>query len=213
MNMNEGDTDTGLEENGEPAEELPEETGKEEAEASSDVAEEGESPWAPPTEEEHRALLDIKEKTDSIFEELLRARAEFENFKKVKAREAARDRTAAVRDFIGGLLPAIDNFERAVDSADPGEGGAGGLLEGVGLIHQMILKLLDDHDVSVVEAEGRQFDPDFHEAVFEEEVTEGSTGDILEVLEKGYLHGEVLIRPSRVKVAKLVESDQGETES
>ena len=111
MNMNEGDTDTGLEENGEPAEELPEETGKEETEASSDVAEEGESPWAPPTEEEHRALLDIKEKTDSIFEELLRARAEFENFKKVKAREAARDRTAAVRDFIGGLLPAIDNFE------------------------------------------------------------------------------------------------------
>ena len=86
MNMNEGDTDTGLEENGEPAEELPEETGKEEAEASSDVAEEGESPWVPPTEEEHRALLDIKEKTDSIFEELLRARAEFENFKTVKAR-------------------------------------------------------------------------------------------------------------------------------
>ena len=96
MNMNEGDTDTGLEENGEPAEELPEETGKEEAGAGGDAAPEGESPWVPPTEEEHRALLDIKEKTDSIFEELLRARAEFENFKKVKAREAARDRAAAV---------------------------------------------------------------------------------------------------------------------
>ena len=59
MNMNDGDTDTGLEDNGEPAEELPEETGKEEAEAGSDVAPEGESPWVPPTEEEHRALLDI----------------------------------------------------------------------------------------------------------------------------------------------------------
>ena len=75
----------------------------------------------------------------------------------------------------------------------------------------MISKLLQDHDVVVVETDGRQFDPEFHEAVMEEEVSEGETGDILEVHEKGYLHGEVLIRPSRVKVAKRVEGAGGET--
>ena len=211
MNMNENDTDTGPEENGAGADELPEEAGKVEAEAGEAAAateEESDAPWVPPTEEEHRALLDIKEKTDSIFEELLRAKAEFENYRKRQKQMAEKDRASAIRGLIAGLLPVIDNFERAIESADAEEGGEGGLLEGVGLIHQMILKLLEDNDVSVVEAQGRQFDPDFHEAVFEEEVAEGSTGDILDVLEKGYLHGEVLIRPSRVKVAKVVESDE-----
>lgn len=214
MNMNENDTDTGPEENGAGADELPEEAGKVEAEAGEAAAateEESDAPWVPPTEEEHRALLDIKEKTDSIFEELLRAKAEFENYRKRQKQMAEKDRASAIRGLIAGLLPVIDNFERAIESADAEEGGEGGLLEGVGLIHQMILKLLEDNDVSVVEAQGRQFDPDFHEAVFEEEVAEGSTGDILDVLEKGYLHGEVLIRPSRVKVAKVVESDESES--
>lgn len=214
--MYESDMDNSQEDKDQPVEDLlPEDAAatEEAGESSSgepvaDSAQGDESPWSPPSEDEHRALLDIKDKTESILEELLRAKADFENYKKRKTREAARDRAAAVRGFLEGLLPVIDNFERAIESADSQDGEAGGLLEGVGLIHQMIFKLLDDHDVSVVEAEGRSFDPDFHEAVFEEEVTVGSTGDVLEVLEKGYLHGEVLIRPSRVKVAKRVEPQE-----
>ena len=206
--MNENDTDAGLEESGQPEEETPDESAPEkDVELAAEGAGE-EIPWTPPSEEEHRVLLEIKEKADSLVEELLRAKADFENFKKQKTRQAAQDRDVAVRGFIEGLLPVIDNFERAIESADGQEGGAGGVLEGVGLTHQMIIKLLVDHDVSVVEAEGRQFDPDFHEAVFEEEVAAGQTGDILEVFEKGYLHGDILIRPSRVKVAKRVEPGQ-----
>ena len=209
--MNESDTDTGLEESGQPEEEaLGESAPEKDVELAAGGAGE-EVPWTPPSEEEHRALLEIKEKADSLVEELLRAKADFENFKKQKARQAAQDRDVAVRGFIEGLLPVIDNFERAIESADEQEDGAGGVLEGVGLTHQMIIKLLVDHDVSVVEAEGRQFDPDFHEAVLEEEVAEGSTGDILEVFEKGYLHGDILIRPSRVKVAKRVDGGREET--
>ena len=209
--MNESDTDTGLEESGQPEEETSDESAPEkDVELAAGGAGE-EVPWTPPSEEEHRALLEIKEKADALVEELLRAKADFENFKKQKTRQAAQDRDVAVRGFIEGLLPVIDNFERAIESADEQEDGAGGVLEGVGLTHQMIIKLLVDHDVSVVEAEGRQFDPDFHEAVFEEEVAEGSTGDILEVFEKGYLHGDILIRPSRVKVAKRVDGGREET--
>ena len=209
--MNESDTDTGLEESGQPEEEaLGESAPEKDVELAAGGAGE-EVPWTPPSEEEHRALLEIKEKADSLVEELLRAKADFENFKKQKTRQAAQDRDVAVRGFIEGLLPVIDNFERAIESADEQEDGAGGVLEGVGLTHQMIIKLLEDNDVSIVEAEGRQFDPDFHEAVLEEEVAEGSTGDILEVFEKGYLHGDILIRPSRVKVAKRVDGGREET--
>lgn len=209
--MNESDTDAGLEESGQPEEETPDESAPEkDVELATGGAGE-EIPWTPPSEEEHRALLEIKEKADSLVEELLRAKADFENFKKQKTRQAAQDRDVAVRGFIEGLLPVIDNFERAIESADEQQAEAGGVLEGVGLTHQMIIKLLEDNDVSIVEAEGRQFDPDFHEAVLEEEVAEGSTGDILEVFEKGYLHGDILIRPSRVKVAKRVDGGREET--
>ena len=209
--MNESDTDTGLEESGQPEEEaLGESAPEKDVELAAGGAGE-EVPWTPPSEEEHRALLEIKEKADSLVEELLRAKADFENFKKQKTRQAAQDRDVAVRGFIEGLLPVIDNFERAIESADEQQAEAGGVLEGVGLTHQMIIKLLEDNDVSIVEAEGRQFDPDFHEAVLEEEVAEGSTGDILEVFEKGYLHGDILIRPSRVKVAKRVDGGREET--
>ena len=209
--MNESDTDAGLEESGQPEEETPDGlTPEKDVELAAEGAGEG-IPWTPPSEEEHRALLEIKEKADVLVEELLRAKADFENFKKQKTRQAAQDRDVAVRGFIEGLLPVIDNFERAIESVDEQQAEAGGVLEGVGLTHQMIIKLLVDHDVSVVEAEGRQFDPDFHEAVLEEEVAEGSTGDILEVFEKGYLHGDILIRPSRVKVAKRVDGGREET--
>lgn len=209
--MNESDTDAGLEESGQPEEEAQDGlTPEKDVELAAEGAGE-EIPWTPPSEEEHRALLEIKEKADALVEELLRAKADFENFKKQKTRQAAQDRDVAVRGFIEGLLPVIDNFERAIESADEQQAEAGGVLEGVGLTHQMIIKLLEDNDVSIVEAEGRQFDPDFHEAVLEEEVAEGSTGDILEVFEKGYLHGDILIRPSRVKVAKRVDGGREET--
>jgi len=218
--MNDSDTDTGLEENGQTADELPGDSAAEtgsgaagEVEAVDEPEAEAEAPWEPPTEEEHRELLDIRDKAAMIVEQLQRTTAEFENYKKRQDREAPRARAAAVRGFIEGLLPVIDNFERAVESAESQDGDGEGLLDGVRLIAQMISKLLQDHDVVVVETDGRQFDPEFHEAVMEEEVAEGSTGDILEVHEKGYLHGDVLVRPSRVKVAKRVEGDGDEAGS
>ena len=209
--MNESDTDTGLEESGQPEDETLDESAPEkDVELAAGGA--GEAiPWTPPSEEEHRALLEFKAEAESLIEGVKRKKAELENEKKRLVQQAARDRAAVVRGFIEGLLPVIDNFERAIESADEQEDGAGGLLEGVGLIQQMILKLLEDNDVSEVEAEGRQFDPDFHEAVLEEEVAEGSTGDIIEVFEKGYLHGDILIRPTRVKVAKRVDGGREET--
>ncbi len=217
MIMNDSDTNTDLEENGQTADELPEDQAAETGSgpAAEAAADEGsgtgtEGPWEPPTEEEYREILD---KAAMAVELLQRATAEFENYKKRQVREEPRARAAAVRGFIEGLLPVIDNFERAIESAESQDGGAEGLLDGVRMIAQMISKLLQDHDVVVVETDGRQFDPEFHEAVMEEEVTEGETGDILEVHEKGYLHGEVLVRPSRVKVAKRVEGDGGETGS
>ena len=220
MIMNDSDADTGLEENGQTADELPGDSAAEtepgptgKVEADDDSGTGAKEPWEPPTEQEHLELLDIRDKASMIVEQLQRTTAEFENYKKRQDREAPRARAAAVRGFIEGLLPVIDNFERAVESAESQDGDGEGLLDGVRLISQMISKLLQDHDVVVVETDGQQFDPEFHEAVMEEEVSEGSTGDILEVHEKGYLHGDVLVRPSRVKVAKRVEGDGDEAGS
>ncbi|MEC8895721.1 MAG: nucleotide exchange factor GrpE, partial [Planctomycetota bacterium] len=134
--MNDSDADTGLEENGQTADELPGDsaaetepgpTGKVEADDASGAG--AKEPWEPPTEQEHLELLDIRDKASMIVEQLQRTTAEFENYKKRQDREAPRARAAAVRGFIEGLLPVIDNFERAVESAESQDGDGEGLLD------------------------------------------------------------------------------------
>ena len=157
------------------------------------------------TSEEFEDVKKKAEERDLYRNELLRAKADFENFQKRIRKERPSWEVQAVRRFLRDVLPVVDNLERALAN----DGGKGlsleSLGEGVRLTQQILHQVLTDHGVKEIAAEGELFNPEFHEAVAEAEVADIPTGQILEVLEKGYRHGDTVLRPSKVKVARNVE--------
>ncbi|HLU48794.1 MAG TPA: nucleotide exchange factor GrpE, partial [Planctomycetota bacterium] len=130
---------------------------------------------------------------DLYRDELLRARADLENYQKRVRRERPQWEDHAVRRLVADLLPVIDNFERALSARDESQGGDA-FAEGVRLIHQMLLKALSDHGVEEIPALGESFDPELHEAVAVEETQEGRDHQIVDVQLKGYVHKGVVVR-------------------
>ncbi len=152
--------------------------------------------------EELRASLEQKQKeVDALQEKLLYQQADFENFKKLKAREKQEVLRFGNETLIKELLPVIDNLERAVEHAGKGE-EARAITEGVVLTLNGFLKVLEKFDVSRVEALGKKFDPNLHEAVFQEEKSDVEPGTVIGEFQKGYVMDGRLLRPSMVSVAK-----------
>ena len=140
---------------------------------------------------------------DAYRNELLRAKAELDNFQKRVRRERPAWEDQAVRRFLRDLLPVSDNLERALThTAGAGYNPSSKLEEGVRLTFQILSRALVDHGVEEIPAQGEVFNPELHEAVAEVEVSDHPTGQILEVLEKGYRHKDAVLRPSRVNVAR-----------
>ena len=96
------------------------------------------------------------------------------------------------------LLTIIDNLERALHAAEQDDP----LRKGVELIHKQMLEMLRKRGVTPIEALGADFDPNFHQAVIHEESAQHREGEVMEELQRGYVVGDRLLRPSMVKVAK-----------
>ncbi len=125
----------------------------------------------------------------------LRLAAEYDNFKKRTAREKEDLYFLAKSDVLKRLLPVFDNLERA--SAAKGEA----LEEGVKMILTSFRDTLGAMDVHEIEAEGKPFDPNLHEAVFHEDDPEKGESEVTQILQKGYTCGDKVIRHAMVKVA------------
>jgi molecular chaperone GrpE len=154
-----------------------------------------------------RLKLDLQrtlDESEKFRNELLRAKADLDNYQKLVRRERPNWEAHAVRHFVRDLLPTLDNFERAMSTSLAEGGEAATITEGIRLIYQMLKKTLEDHGVVEIAALGEPFDPEFHEAVAEVEVSEGETGRIVDVQQKGYVHKGVVVRPSQVVVARRV---------
>lgn len=136
---------------------------------------------------------EIKDLTDS----LLRLRADFANYKRRIEKEKESTIAYALEGLMSDLLPILDNFERAMDSAEE----KGGFYEGVNMIYEQLLEVLSNNGLQEIECVGKPFDPNLHHAVFTEE-SEEEEGTVLEAVQKGYLLKDKVIRPSMVKVAK-----------
>lgn len=156
----------------------------------------------------------LRAEVDSLQEQLLRRRAEFENYRRRVERERASLTDEAVGVLLTELLPTIDNLERAATAA----GDEQSVREGVGLILRTLQGLLGARGVSVEDPVGQPFDPEQHQALAHEPAPGHSDGTIVEVFQKGYLLGGRLLRPALVKVAKGDEAgdsdenqDPGET--
>jgi len=139
---------------------------------------------------------------------LVRLRADYDNLRKRIDRERKEFELYANFALVGRLLPVMDNLERALAAA-ANDGGDAALLEGLVMIHRQLTDQLSNEGLTAIDALGRSFDPNLHDAV----VTEPSTGfppnTIMEELQKGYLFQDRVLRAAMVKVSIGV-SDSGE---
>lgn len=139
---------------------------------------------------------------DSYLDQLKRSLAEFANYRRRVDQERAQARELATRDLLRALVPIVDDFQRAL-AAVPEELRGNPWVQGVHLIERKLVALLEREGVTPIEALGQPFDPGLHEAVATEP---GSTQNIVvEVYQKGYRHGQHLLRPAMVKVGDKVE--------
>ena len=156
------------------------------------------------TSDKKEGIKELKEQLASEKDRVLRLSAEFENYKKRKQRESDEFKKFANETIFRQLLTVVDNLERAIFSTKENL-NKGGLLEGVKLTHKEIIKLFETFNVKPVEAENQLFDPNFHQAVTQEETNDLPENTVSKVLQKGYLLYDRLIRPAMVVVSKRVE--------
>ncbi len=133
-----------------------------------------------------------------LTDRLQRTMAEFDNFRKRTVKEKSAMFDMGVKDTIEKFLPVIDNFERAIQYADVKEGS---FYKGVEMILRQLESALDFIGVEVIDACGKTFDPNIHNAVAHVEDESLGENEVVEVLQKGYRYKGTLIRPSMVKVA------------
>ena len=136
---------------------------------------------------------------DVVDDRLLRLAADFENYKKRAARERAEYVARANERLLKELLPILDDLERALNSAEEHEEAQ--LEEGVRLVHRSLASLLQRNGVEEISTEGK-FDPHVHEALLAQPAEDREHGDVLDVIQKGYKLGDLVVRPARVIIAE-----------
>jgi molecular chaperone GrpE len=146
----------------------------------------------------------IKEKS-TLYDQMLRRRAEFENNRKRLDREKVEYYQRTRAEVVLELLPVLDNFDRALLSLEKSDGDAEALRHGVELIHKQLKGALTKLGLQPVDALGKAFDPNVHEAVTVEPTAEHEENTVIEELERGYKLGDRLLRPAKVKVATSPE--------
>lgn len=129
-----------------------------------------------------------------------RARAEFANARKRMERDRADARRNATIDVVSRLLPILDDFERALETV-PKEIADHTWFEGVALVHRKLRSILEGVDIERIDAVGKPFDPNVHEAVLQEESDEYASGIVIKELQSGYRLNDRVIRPAMVVVA------------
>lgn len=146
-------------------------------------------------------LQKLREENEYYVQQLQRARADLDNYRRRVQRDQAQDRRRITIGLIRGMLPVHDDLLLAA-RADEADGSHEQLRDGLQLILEKFDRVLQDAHVKAIATVGESFDPNLHEAMFQEETTDAPDGEILEEFERGYLLGEDLLRPARVKVAK-----------
>ena len=143
----------------------------------------------------------LKEERDSLFDRLLRKQAEFENYKKRMDREKAEFVQFASAEVMKELLGTVDSFELALRNAASGGSGKEEVLRGLELIQKQLLDTLGRFGLNAIEAKGKKFDPNFHQAVATQATEEMEENTVIEEMRKGYTLNGRLLRPAMVSVS------------
>jgi molecular chaperone GrpE len=179
---------------------VPTDEGREPVSTPDASRQNGESDAGAPQAEASGEIERLRRERDENYDRLLRKTAEFENYRRRMEKERRELAQYAASDLLEALLPIIDDFERALRAdagADPDA-----YRKGVELIYKQLQDLLARRGVTTIEAVGKDFDPRFHQAITHEESPGHREGEVIDEVRRGYMHGERLLRPSMVKVAK-----------
>ena len=159
------------------------------------------------SKEEYEHLSSEARRAKELQEKCLRIQADFDNARKRLEREKEDFIKFAQFNIIQDFLSVLDDFERAFASAKETK-DIDKLIEGLEMIGKDIYSLLNKYGVEEIEAEGKIFNPEFHEALMQEETNDVPENTVISVLQKGYkLHNKVL-RPARVKVSKPANEEK-----
>ena len=199
-------TDGSEEETAAEAEDTEKESSKEEEEKEVPEAEatkEPETKDAKPEEKTKTSFFGKKKKdkfeqqVEELTDRLKRNMAEFDNFRKRTEKEKASMYVIGARDIVEKILPVVDNFERGLAQAPEGDAFA----DGMKMIYKQLMTALDEMGVKEIEAKGKEFDPNLHNAVMHVEDENAGTNEVVEVFQKGYTYKDFVVRHSMVKVA------------
>lgn len=146
-------------------------------------------------------LSQARRQAQEYLEGWQRARAEFANYKKRIEREQSQSYQNAAGAVTKRYLSVVDDLDRAL-RARPTDGDGAAWANGIELVYRKLLALLESEGVLRMDADGQMFDPNMHEAVVSEDSPEHESGQIIEVLQQGYLLGDRVLRPAVVRVAR-----------
>ncbi len=144
-------------------------------------------------------INELQQLADENEEKYLRLYAEFENYKRRIQKENEINKTYQAQRVLTDILPAIDNIERALQIEGDDETFKS-LQKGVQMVHESLINALKDNGLEVIKTEGEAFDPNIHQAVFQDDNPDFESGEITQELQKGYKLKDRVLRPSMVKV-------------
>jgi len=195
-NAQEAETEVGTEE---MAEEETEEKEAEETEAKTEESEEDKK-----SEKKLFGKKNKKDKKDEKIEELTdrlaRQMAEFDNFRKRTDKEKSQMYEVGAKDIIEKILPVVDNFERGLDAVKE-EDKEDPFVQGMEKVYKHLMTTLEEIEVKPIEAVGKEFDPNFHNAVMHVDDENFGENIVAEEFQKGYTYRDSIVRHSMVKVA------------
>ena len=140
------------------------------------------------------------EKIEELTDKLTRQMAEFDNFRKRTEKEKSQMYEIGAKDIIDKILPIVDNFERGLGAVTEEE-KEDPFVQGMEMVYKQLMTTLDGIGVKPIEAVGKEFNPDFHNAVMHVEDEELGENIIAEEFQKGYMYHDSVVRHSMVKVA------------
>jgi molecular chaperone GrpE len=146
-------------------------------------------------------LARARSEAESYLDDLRRLQADFENYRKRTLREQTARTASASQALVARLLPVVDNFERAVSAAEQSH-DFDRMLKGVEMVLGELRQVLEGEGLVKIEAEGKPFDPERHEAVIAVEQEDAEPGMVVDIVRAGYELGGKVLRPAMVKVAK-----------
>lgn len=150
-----------------------------------------------------RELEELKEVNKDLENKLLVSKADFINYRKRKDEEISRLLKYSGEDMIKDMLSTVDNFERAIALDDENlDDELSKFLEGFKMIYCNFVNILEKYEVKAIDGNNKPFDPTYHQAVMTAHIDGMEPGMIIEVLQKGYLYKDRVIRPAMVRVSE-----------